>query len=79
MQSIPDWCVILALVGEGQEIHRGEEAGIQGWKDALNGLSESDEWVVHGPADLAPPSGTPYRFESDELLNLSTTLRSHLA
>lgn len=29
-----DWCVIIALIGGGQEINTGE-AGLQGWADAL--------------------------------------------
>lgn len=34
MDRHPDWCVIVALIGGGQEINKGE-AGLQGWIDAL--------------------------------------------
>ncbi len=35
MERAPDWCVIVALVGGGQEIHFGE-AGLEQWGRALN-------------------------------------------
>jgi DUF2075 family protein len=78
---IPDWSVVLALVGEGQEIHRGEESGLQGWKDALDGRGSSDGWIVHGASNVAwvSASESRCRFECEDLLNLSTTLRAHLA
>ena len=31
-----DWCVLLILVGEGQEIYKGENSGIEQWNNALN-------------------------------------------
>lgn len=34
MDRHEDWCVIIALIGGGQEINTGE-AGLQGWADAL--------------------------------------------
>lgn len=34
MDRHQDWCVIIALIGGGQEINTGE-AGLQGWADAL--------------------------------------------
>jgi DUF2075 family protein len=39
-----DWCVIIALIGGGQEINTGE-AGLQGWVDALS--SKFSDWDVH--------------------------------
>lgn len=36
MDRHEDWCVIVALIGGGQEINTGE-AGLQGWVDALSG------------------------------------------
>lgn len=39
-----DWCVIVALIGGGQEINTGE-AGLQGWIDALS--SQFADWDVH--------------------------------
>ncbi len=39
-----DWCVIVALIGGGQEINTGE-AGLQGWIDAL--ADNFSDWDVH--------------------------------
>lgn len=38
------WCVIVALIGGGQEINTGE-AGLQGWVDAIS--SKYTDWDVH--------------------------------
>jgi hypothetical protein len=46
-EKIPSWSVILGLIGEGQEIHVGEEAGIDLWVDALKQTAE--RWTVVGP------------------------------
>ena len=46
---LPDWCVMVGLIGEGQEIHLGEEAGIIQWAQALE--NGAKRWVVHCPAD----------------------------
>jgi len=52
-ERVPDWCLVLALVGSGQEIHKGEEAGIGGWLAAVGererplGLSSDHlDWVI---------------------------------
>lgn len=69
--------VLVALVGEGQEIHAGEEAGIEQWVQAVRA---SGGWEVVAPAHLAGPfrnAGQTVRVET--LLNLTTTLRSHRA
>jgi hypothetical protein len=29
---IPEWCVVVGLIGSGQEIHVGEEAGLGQWR-----------------------------------------------
>jgi hypothetical protein len=34
MDRRPDWCVVVCLIGEGQEINRGE-AGVAEWLNAL--------------------------------------------
>lgn len=46
-EKIPNWSVVLGLIGEGQEIHVGEEGGIDLWVDAIKGTAES--WIVVGP------------------------------
>lgn len=38
MSRAPGWCTVVAVVGGGQEIHRGE-AGLAEWGRALNGAS----------------------------------------
>lgn len=44
MDRHSDWCVIVALIGGGQEINTGE-AGLQGWVDAL--AKQFADWDVH--------------------------------
>lgn len=43
-ERVPGWCVILGLIGDGQQIHGGEEGGVRLWVDAVN-ESEGD-WSV---------------------------------
>ena len=33
--SGPDWSILIALIGEGQEIHYGEDGGIEAWVKAV--------------------------------------------
>ena len=49
MDRHPDWCVVVCLIGEGQEINRGE-AGISEWVRALQ--SNLRHWEVHLPPHL---------------------------
>ena len=50
MARHPDWCVIVALVGGGQEINSGEN-GLAEWGKALRALpdSENKKWSIYGP------------------------------
>ena len=74
-----DWCVLLVLVGEGQEIHNGENSGVAQWNDALN--NSDIRWEVLCPEKLA------YIFQGDQdmiidksnVLDLTVSLRTHLA
>ena len=34
-ERIPEWCVVVGLIGRGQEIHIGEEGGIIQWRHAV--------------------------------------------
>ena len=45
----PGWCVLLGLVGSGQEIHVGEEAGLGQWRTALEKAGGAGGWTVHAP------------------------------
>ena len=49
MDRHPDWCVVVCLIGEEQEINRGE-AGISEWVRALQG--DLGHWQVHLPPHL---------------------------
>ncbi len=75
-----DWCVLLILVGEGQEIYKGENSGIGQWNTALNKGSKA--WKIVCPDKLKPI------FEEDQnvadieeaaALDLTVSLRTHLA
>jgi hypothetical protein len=79
-ERIPEWCVVLGLVGEGQEIHRGEEGGLAQWSDALLGAKTGPNWIIQGPPGVRTVfKSLGNEFRPNELLNLSTSLRSHLA
>jgi hypothetical protein len=79
-ERVPEWCVVIGLVGTGQEIHRGEEGGLIQWRWAVEKSSRANEWTVHAPSSVArlleSPSIRPTR---DDALNLDTVLRSHAA
>ena len=86
MERCPGWCVIIALVGGGQEIHRGE-AGLGEWGRALLGRPVPWEVVtsrdaLEGGASLAgqklfgeitPPE---VQLRRDGRLHLRTSVRS---
>ncbi|MFT5152155.1 MAG: hypothetical protein ACI841_002146, partial [Planctomycetota bacterium] len=72
------WGLVLALVGEGQEIHTGEEGGMVQWADAIE--RSGVEWQIHGPA----AHGALFKrhglaFEEEHHLQLDVTLRAHAA
>ena len=74
-----DWCVLLVLVGEGQEIHNGENAGITQWNAALN--NSGIEWEVICPDKLVSVFHRDQKMiEGDcNKLDLTVSLRTHLA
>ena len=76
-ERIPDYTVMLALIGEGQEIHLGEEAGIEQWSEAVRGAQEA--WTVHLPERLVGEFEEGLRLEPQPFLDLTTSLRTHLA
>lgn len=49
MDRHPSWCVVICLIGEGQEINRGE-AGVSEWVRALQGPMR--HWDVYLPPQL---------------------------
>jgi hypothetical protein len=77
---IPDWSVIVALVGTGQAIHVGEEGGMPLWAEAVAKTRSVTNWKVHGP----PGTQKIFRahgIDADETyaLSLDTEIRYHLA
>jgi schlafen family protein len=88
MDRHPNWAVIIALVGGGQEIHKGE-AGLAEWGKALD--SSYQHWRVvasshalrGGPAingtSLFGPDRPANVVIEDEALHLKTCLRAHQA
>lgn len=73
-------CVILGLIGSGQEIHTGEECGIEGWLTAIEGSGRRGDWQIHSPPALIGPGFCPTVPREEEVrLNLDTTIRSHAA
>ena len=74
----PDWSVVVGLIGDGQEIHTGEESGLPLWESALLQSPHSDEWTVHGPPEMANWFSR-VDFEAAPNLSLNETIRSHFA
>ena len=46
-RKIDGWSALVGLVGDGQEIHSGEEGGMSQWRDALSSQPDATSWVVH--------------------------------
>ena len=77
-ERLPGWASLIGLVGDGQEIHVGEEAGIGQWHEAIAPPNATATWEVHCPPRLAAA------FASDDVhahdsLDLTVTLRARLA
>ncbi|WAL62695.1 DNA/RNA helicase domain-containing protein [Thermocoleostomius sinensis] len=75
----PNWGVVVGLIGEGQQIHVGEEDGIEQWNQGL--MQVQSEWHVHCPPEPAHhfTAVSPDRLHAEPMFNLTTSLRSHLA
>jgi DUF2075 family protein len=88
MEQFSDWCVVVALVGGGQEIHDGE-AGLRAWGSVLQQrMNEWDVWVspeaLAGGTSVAgqtlfAESPASDKVHADDLLHLSVTRRSYRA
>ncbi len=76
---IPEWCVLVALIGDGQAIHVGEEVGVELWREAIAGRPASEQWSVHVAPQVAPLFKTcPVPTHWHDVLNLDTEIRFHL-
>ncbi len=76
-ERMDSWALMIALIGEGQEIHLGEESGLPQWNDALAEMQTP--WIVHCPEKIASVFPAAAEIQTDESLDLTVTLRSHLA
>jgi virulence-associated protein VagC len=74
---VADGFALIVLIGEGQEIHTGEESGIGQWASAVKG---GGGWNVIGPPHLAAAfRAAGILYQEEQLLGLTTSLRSHRA
>ena len=82
-ERIPEWCVLVGLIGAGQEINVGEEAGLGQWRDALQKAGSPEQWTVHAPQRVLDEFFTdpslPAGVEASETLDLTVELRFHFA
>ena len=78
-ERVPDWCVVVGLIGSGQEIHTGEEAGIVQWRTAIERSPRASEWTIHTAPATADIFHDMPRIVESEILHLRTELRFHLA
>lgn len=77
-ERIEGWSTLVGLVGGGQEIHSGEEAGMAQWKVAASPPNAAERWHVHCPPALADTfTGLPVT--THDRLDLVVSLRSRRA
>ena len=77
-EKVPDWAMLVGLVGHGQEIHTGEESGISGWVDALSARENPKTWKIFIPPRFSANFEGMQHQELEEL-DLDRTLRSKQA
>ncbi len=77
-EKISGWATLVGLIGHGQEIHTGEEAGIDGWFKAITSEHASSKWKVYAPPRFAKDFPGRDVIEHEEL-DLNRTLRSKQA
>lgn len=86
MDRHPDWCTVVCLVGEGQEINTGE-AGISEWISALDvrfpgwevHISSRIALAEHGSGNQVEQFLASPRVHSNEHLHLAVSMRSFRA
>lgn len=82
-ERIPEWCVLVGLIGSGQEIHVGEEAGLGQWRKALERAGNPTGWTVHAPQSVLDQHfdgpGFFARRAAHDVLELTRELRFHFA
>lgn len=77
-EKIPDWSTLVGLIGHGQEINTGEEAGVPGWFSALEKSTSKVNWNIYMPPRYSHEFPN---LEIEEIpeLDLTKTLRSRQA
>lgn len=78
------WATIICLIGGGQEINKGEAAGISGWIESLrNKFTGWNVYISHKISDAEYCKGQSIneltygiKYETNENLHLSVSLRS---
>jgi hypothetical protein len=71
---IPQWSVLVGLIGTGQAIHVGEEGGLGLWRDALTKFDNHSGWTIHAPHQFEPLfSESGLDFRPDDALNLDSS------
>lgn len=78
-ERVPEWCLVVGLIGSGQEIHVGEEGGIRQWLTAIQRSTVANSWTVHLPPALSPAFDGFPNVQVHPELHLSVELRYHLA
>lgn len=76
-EKLGDWALMIGLIGEGQEIHVGEESGLPQWNEALTHVDHP--WAVHCPMRVGSIFSNAAALHPTESLDLTLTLRSHRA
>lgn len=77
-EQVPEWSVLVGLVGEGQEIHVGEEGGIGQWVTAIDPPNATEEWSVWC-ANKLRDTFAGHEVSCDDQLDLTVSLRSRRA
>lgn len=80
-ERVPEWSVVVGLIGSGQEIHIGEEAGLSQWRTAIEKANDVESWDVYLPQIPSVQSVFTFsqRTTVNEALELKQTIRFHLA
>ncbi len=76
-EKMNSWVVLVGLIGEGQEIYVGEEAGLAQWNEAIAHMKK--EWYIHCSPRIANIFKEAKHVATTEHLDLTVSLRMHLA
>ena len=77
-EKLDDWANLVGLIGHGQEINSGEEAGIEGWNLALESDFATSNWKIYAPRRFSESFPNKNVTVIDKL-DLSKSLRSRRA